>query len=853
MDRHTRLFRGLLKLLPADFQADYARDMERTFHAQRRDAERERGGIVRLWFQTVRDLLRTAPREHFDQLAQDTRYAVRTMARRPGFSCVGALVFAVGIASTTAVFSVVQAALLEPVPFDDPDRLVAVREQTEQDTQPWELSYVSYLELRHDAMAFERLAAYMRNGVVLGGAEPQLTNAALISANLLDTLGVRLLAGRGFSDSEDAPGGAGVALVGESMARARFGSVERAVGGALIVDGRATTVVGVLPETFRFPDADVQVWLPIGQLADEPWMRDRAVHVALITGRLRHGVSLDTARVELTAWMNAMQAREPTADPRHRVIVRLLAEQVSADARPAVTALACAVLLLLAVTCSSVGLLLLTRAAGRSGEVAVRLSLGASRARLVRQLVTEALCLAAVGAAAGIAAAHLLLAFLVDGLADALPPLVTPAIDGPALAVAILTATIAAVTCGLVPATQTLTFVRTAAIRQRRSRRHFVTAQVAISCVLLVLAALLGRSLDRLLRVDLGFRADRLLVMRVNAPLAGYDKPGDMTRFYQAAAARLDALPGVAAVTATSRPPVDEGNQGDLTVEGQPQQVAPVATYRRVLPGYFATLGIPLIEGRDFTDHDGASEPVVVVSSGLARRFWPPGQAVGKRIKVGAVDREPWLRVVGVAGDVRNGTLDGGPDLAAYEPYAQRPWNGMIVMIRTTGEPVAMTGTVRRALREVEPQVLITGVSTMEERIQETVASRRFHATVVGAFAIATLILVALTLYGVLAYSVASRTREIGIRSAMGATSSMLTREALVEGLRPAMAGLAVGLAGGAIAASALRALLFGVTPGDAWTYIWTATLLTVVAVASSWFPARRAARIDPSTALRVE
>jgi putative ABC transport system permease protein len=854
VDRGTRWFRRLLRLLPADFQADYARDMERTFRAQRREAgERGRLGALALWWETLRDVLRTAPREHLGQIRQDVRYAIRLMARRPTFTAVTALVFAIGIGGTTAVFSVLDAALLRPVPFEDPARLVAVREQTPQDTQPWELSYPSYLELRRDARSFEQLGAYQRNGVVIGGPEPTPTEAALASANLLETLRVKPIAGRGFRTGEDAPGGAAVALIRDDLARARFGSAEQAVGSVLTIDDRPTTVVGVLPARFRFPISEVALWLPIGQLGGEPFMRNRSVHFALVVGRLAPGVPIDSARAEVVAWMDALQAREPDADPRHRMTLVSLAEQVSGGARPAVTVLTCAVLLLLGVTCSSVGLLLLTRSAGRGDEILIRLSLGASRGRLARQLLTESIAVAALGASLGIAAAYSLLAFLVHGLQDALPPFVEPSINIAALAAAAVCTVIAAVMAGVVPAAKTLSFARTSASQPPRARQHLVTVQVAISCVLVVAAALLARSLDRLLRVDPGFRADHLLVLRVTAPNALYTKPRAMTQFYQAASARLRRLPGVTDIAVLNRPPIQPGSQADLTIEGHQRRTAPIVTYRRVLPGSFRALGIPLVEGRDFTERDGITEAVTIVSTSLARRFWPPGQAIGQRIKVGPVDQEPWLRIVGVVGDVRNASLEIAVDLATYEPHTQRPWNGMFMMVRTAAEPSAMTEVVRRALREVEPQVLVSSVSTMEDRIAESVASRRFHAMVVGAFAATTLVLVALAVYGVLAYWVASHTREIGIRAAVGASSSALVRAVVLEGLRPTFIGLAVGLLGAWTAASAGRTLLFEVEPHEPWTYTATAALFLSVALASSCIPARRAIRVDPSTALRAE
>ena len=447
----------------------------------------------------------------------------------------------------------------------------------------------------------------------------------------------------------------------------------------------------------------------------------------------------------------------------------------------------------------------------------------------MRQLVTEALCLAAIGGAAGFAGAHLLLEFLVRGLAGALPPHVVPSIGGAALTVAIAATALSAIVCGIVPASQALSLVRNAARTQRRVRQRLVAAQIAVSCVLLVLATLLGRSLDRVLRVDLGFQSDRLLVMRVTAPLGPYDRPGEMTRFYQSVSNQLRALPGVTAVTAVNKPALHPGSIGDVTIEGRTQKDAAIATYHRIQPGYFPALGIPLLDGRDLTDRDGAGEPVVIVSASFARRFWPEGQALGQRIKIGPPEREPWLRVVGVVGDVRTEAVEGAMGLATYEPHAQRPWNGMFVMVRTAGDPLAMTSVIRRAVREVEPEVIISQVSTMEERIGKVVAARRFYTMLVGAFAVSTLLLAAIAVYGVLAYAVRSSSREIGIRAAMGASPATLGRAVLADGLRAGAAGLALGLIIAAVSASAMRALLFEVTPADPWSYIATAALLLVL------------------------
>ena len=849
-----RVFRRLVRILfPAEFHAEYGAEMAQTFKAQHEEARHEGvPGLVRLWFETLVGLLSTAPRQHVDQLRLDLRYAARTMARRPVVHAVAGLVLAVGIASTTVIASIVDAALLRPVPFGDPDRLVAVRERTPQDARLWELSYPTYLELRHGATSFRQLAAYMREQVVVGGEEPQLADAASISANLIETLGVRPIAGRGFTDAADTPPGEPAVVISERFARMRFGSPGQAVGRPLRIDDRPATVVGVLPDRFRFPDADVDVWLPIGRVADQPWMRNRAVHVAQVVGRVRDEVSLDVVDAELRAWMDGLHAREPAADPGHQLLARSFARQMSAPARGAVTALAGAVLLLLVVTCASVGLLLLTRVAARRREIAVRLALGATRARLARQLLTEGLCLAAVGTVVGVAGAHALLGSVVRGLEDVLPPFVTPSINGAALGAAAVIGAATTVLCGTAPAAA-LAYARHAAPRADRSRRRLVGTQVAVTGALVVLALLLGRSLDRVFQVDVGFDAERLLMVRVTAP-AARERAGGLERFFEGVTERVGALPGVAAVTAGSVPPLRAAGHGDLTVEGAvPEVAAPLATFRRVQPGHFTALGIPLIAGRDFTPRDGSGEPVVIVSASLARRFWTVDEAIGRRIKVGPADQEPWLRVVGVVGDVRNEALEAGFDLATYEPHAQRPGNGMFVLLRTDGDAAAFTSTVQRAVREIEPQVVLSETSTMERRISESMATRRFYTVVVTTFAGATLLLVALSLYGALASSVASRAREMAVRATVGASSARLMRDVLADGLRPTLAGLAVGLAGGALVASASRSLLFGVTPADGWAYAGTAALLLCVAVVSCWIPARSASRIDPSSALRAE
>lgn len=861
-----RWFRRLLKLLPAEFQADYARDMERTFHAQLREAALagERG-LLRLWIETLAGLARTAPREHFDQLRQDTRYAWRTLRRRPAFAAIVVAVLGLGIGATTGVFSLLDAAVLRPLPFAGADHLVSIRERPRQEPQAWEVSWPLFTEFRAQARSFEAIGAFMLDDAVVSGqGEPVRVGVARVTANLFTVLAAGPAVGRAFLEVEDRPGGAPVAMVSAPMATRMFGDPERALGRSVVLDGEPRTVVGVMPPSFRFPDAERDVWLPYGELADESWMQRRAVHVALPVGRLRNGVEPAAAARELNAIAASAQQREPGSDPDHEVIVRRLDGEVAQAGRDALLALFGAVVAMLLVAWSNLALLLLNRANARARELSLRGALGAGTVRLLRQLLTEAFLLGVAGTAVGLVLAFAFIEWLLPAAELPLSSLRTPSLTGWTLACAAAACLGSVGVLAAIPSWQALRWsgvplvqaAPTVAAPGRRPADIFVGIQVALSCVLVLLTSLLGRSVVTLMTIDPGFVSERLLLVRSELPATAYPDGASAVRFYSEARAAIAALPGVLRVSGASAPPLSGGSSaGMLTVEGQsfPPGAEPTTTYRRVMPGYFRTAGVPVLAGREFDERDGTGEAVVIVDAALARRFFPAGDAVGRRIKVGPPDDEPWLRIVGIVGDVRGVALDTEPPLTTYEPHTQRPSRSAWLLARTAGDPGALASSVNAVLRSREPELLISAVESMDERLAASTAGRWLQLGLIGGFAAFALLLSALGLYGALAWQVTTRAREIGVRAALGAGRAAIARTVIRQGLVPTMAGLAGGLLLAVVTADAARHLLFGVSPYDAWALTVTPAVLLAVALAATALPAWRATRVDPSVTLRTE
>src|SRR5262245_61238973 len=672
-------------------------------------------------------------------IPRDLRYGARMLMKNPGFTLIAIGALALGIGANTAIFSVVNAVLLRPLPYEESERLVVLYETNpQQGRDEMSVSYPNFADWRAQSQSFEQLAACLYGGMILTGKdEPARLQVVAVSADFVAMLRVKPLRGRIFLPEEDKVEGAPVVVLSHALWQSRFGGDEGLIGRQITLDGKSRTVIGVMPPNFALPPGDqTEVWMAIGTLADQ--MQNRDVHRLTAIGRLKWGVTLQQARTELATIADRIQQQNPAADSGHSVNVISGYESLTKNARPALLTLLVAVGFLLLIACANVANLLLARAETRQKEIAIRTALGATRWRLVRQLLTESLLLAVAGGAAGL----LLAAWGVDALAGSLPEDFPRAkeigIDRVVLgftgALSVLTGLIFGIIPALTRAKPALNETlkeggRTSATFGRgRMRSALIVTEVALSLALLIGAGLLIKSFWRLTQVDPGFQPDHLLTMNVTLIGEKYKETGEVISFFRALPARLDALPGVKAVSAVSVLPISGGDgNGGLTIEGRefPPAQTPSASFRRILPNYFSVMGIPLKEGREFDERDTGAEKVVIINEGMARRFWPEGDAIGKRIKVGPPQKEPGMTIVGVAGDVKNVGLEADARLATYEPHAQRPWTSMTLAIRAETDPLSLSAAVRGELRAMEKGLLIRALGTMDERIRLRSEERR--------------------------------------------------------------------------------------------------------------------------------
>ncbi|MEY2563052.1 MAG: hypothetical protein QOH88_1245 [Verrucomicrobiota bacterium] len=803
-------------------------------------------------------------------LAQDLRYGLRMLVKNPAFTIIAVIALALGIGANSAIFSVVNTVLLRPLPYKNPDALVMIWEEASHLGFPRNTpSPANFLDWRTQNTVFEGMAAIAEKSFNLTGVgEPERLDGRRVSANLFSLLGVDAQLGRTLLEEEDKPG-TRVVILSFGLWQRRFGSDPGIIGKPLTLSGESYTVVGVMPRSFQFPTRDDQLWVPIAFPAEEA--SQRGSHYLEVIGRIKPGVSLKQAQAEMDTIAARLAQQYPDYNVRIGNVVTPLHEQVVGDIRPALLVLLGAVGFVLLISCANVANLLLARAAVRQKEIALRLALGASRSRLTRQFLAESVLLAVLGGGVGLALSlvgiNILKAFIPENISQAQ----AIGIDGKVLVFTILVSLITGLIFGLAPATQASNFNvndtlkeggrdSSSGTRGNRIRSLLVISEVAVSFILLIGAGLLINSFFHLRKLDPGYRADHLLTMKVALPETKYPDKERRAPFYAEVLRRVRALPGVqSAAVASNLPLTYNGDSMPIGVEGRPDpppDQRPDVILRVVSPGYFNTMGIPLVKGRDFTEQDkGDAVRAVVVSEKTARYFWPGQDPIGKRLRPGSTTSDsPWREVVGIVKDVRQNDFVAEPKMQMYLTYEQVgsfPPNALVV--RTNVEPLSLGATVRRAVWEVDKDQPVSDIRSMEEIVSVAVARQRFSMLLLVVFAALALVLAAVGIYGVMSYSVAQRTREIGIRIALGATKGDVLKLAVGHGLRLVVIGVAIGLASALILTRVMSSLLFGISATDPATFVAISLVLITVALVASYIPALRATKVDPMVALHYQ
>ncbi|MGB2638487.1 MAG: ABC transporter permease [Candidatus Acidiferrum sp.] len=809
-----------------------------------------------------------------DTLRQDLRFGARTFRKSPGFALVTVLTLALGIGANTAIFSVVYGVLLNPLPYKEPSRLVLLNETTPK-VGKVSVSYPNFLDWRAQSSQFAQMAAVCGVGFNFAGVtQPESISGEAVSSNFLSLLGVKPLLGRDFDPAEEKPGAAPVVLLSYSLWQSHLGADPGALGRTIVLDGRSFTIVGILPANFRWPDK-VDVLEPIGvwaaQDSDDATQRGARGDLVVV-GRLAPNSSFAQARSEMEGIAARLAKEYPGANDQFGVALQPIRDAFVGDVRPAILALFGAVVFVMLIACANVANLLLVRGAGRSREVALRMALGATRSRIIRQMLTESFLLALFGGAVGLCLAEA----GIRGMTSLIPSATLSGASIQLNAVVVLFAagimTLAAFIFGAIPAVRsTSPNVQSqlkegsqgtgTGIAQNRLRSAFVVTELALSLVLLAGAGLMMKSLHLLLSVSPGFQPNRVLTMEMDLRTAQYDKDPAIRNFWQQVLDRVSVLPGVqSAAVGTVVPLTGHHDRADITVEGMPLPKPgsfPHPDIHIVSAGYFRTLGVPLIAGRTFTQDDTETAlQVGMINAKLAREFFPRGDAVGKRFLFGHpsnTSAPKWIEIVGVVGDTKLYSLANPARLEVYVPFSQAPSGHMNLLVKSAVDPSAMTSAVRGVVASVDKDQPIFATSTMNRLLHDSVSTQTFTLILLELFSTVALVLAAIGIYGVISYSVAQRTRDIGIRMALGASPGNILQNILGLGLWLTGAGLGLGLMGAFAVTRVLSSLLYGVQSTDAVTFSAVSLVLAVVALAASYLPARRAMRVDPMVALRYE
>jgi putative ABC transport system permease protein len=803
-----------------------------------------------------------------NNILKDIRYGIRSLGKHPGFTAVAVITLALGIGANTAIFSVVNAVLLRPLPFDDPERIVWV-----WDTQPQlattPTSLPDFLGWKEQNKSFDHLAAFIRGNMFLdAGAGTTDTRVGLVTPELFSVFHVSPILGRTFTHEETLPGRFRVAVLSHSMWQNRFGSDPNVLGRTIQLSGAAYTIIGVMAAGFSYPDR-AELWRP---LPIDPAKLDPGPHYLHVVGRLKPEVTLAQAQADMSTIAARLSQQNREKNAGHGVRLERLTKVVVGDASLALYLLLGAVGFVLLIACANLANLMLARVGARQKEIAVRTALGASRLRIVRQLLTESIMLAVVGGAAGLLLAIWAVSWIVSLSADTIPRVHEISVDPRVAGFTLLVSVVTGVLFGLAPAIQVsrpdLTDAlkesgrSTAGLRRNRLRSALVVIEVALSLVLLVGAGLMIRSFAKLNQVDPGFKPAQVMTLGVTLLRSKYPEDEKVAQMYSQILERAAAVPGVLSAGAITDLPLTGSNTSDsFTIEGRPpiaKESEPSTEYHVVTPRYFESMGIPLLSGRDFAHTDTKQSPnVVVINESFARRHFAGENPLGHRLKLQGQERDPLL-IVGVVGNVRQLGLDEQPTPEVFVPFLQDPLSenyqrSMTIVARTKADPGAMAGSLRVALASVDKSLPVYALKPMTEHLRDSLARRRFNLILLTVFSCVALALAAVGIYGVISYGVTQRTHEMGIRMALGAKPRDVLKLVVRQAMVLALGGVGIGLLASFALTRVMKGLLFSISVTDPMTFVAIAVLMTLIALLACLIPARRATKVDPLVALRYE
>ena len=844
-------------------------------HEARLEAEREFGDVdftkrycEEMDMRAERTMRAT---EAAHDLWQDLAYAARTLRRSPGFTAVALLTLALAIGANTAIFSVAGAVLLRPLPYRDPGALVALYEDHTLTHEPHsDMSSADLADYRAMQRTLTGIGIMTRAGEVTyhpPTGDPAVVTAMRVSANMFDVLGVGAARGRTFAADEDTPAKKHVAVLGWGFWQRAFAGDTAVIGSNILIEDQTFQVIGVMPRGFSLGSND-ELWVPLDLsrvMADAN--RSRKMHFLFGVARVAPGVGVAAARADLNADAHALEAKYPDANTGHYVTVEPLHRAMAGDTRPALLLLVAAAALVLLIACANLANVTFARTLTRQREMAVRAAIGAGRGRLARQLLTESLLLAGAGGALGALLAVIATPALLALDPAVLPPLAHVTIDARVLAFSAAVSVLTGVLCGLAPALRGARADLQTALKEGRGaseggvhshplRRALVISQIAIAAILLAGAGLLVRSFSSLQHVEMGFEPEHALTATISVSGSRYDSIAAFNGFWDGVVEQLEASPGIRAVGFTGGLPLEGSSTSSLMIEGVPADPdrLPEVGYISIVGNYFKAMSIPLLAGRDFAVTDLPKGPrVVIVSQALAKKYFPAGDAIGRRIHLGPDPRDPYETIIGIVGDVRQVGLDREPRPTVYVDNRQEAWGQLSAVVRTQGDPALAVSTLRNVVHAIDPMLAVRRVRTMEEVYSASLAARRFALVLICGFALLAVVLAAVGVYGVLAYTVSSRRREFGIRLALGASASSVLRLVMRQGIAWLAIGLLIGVGAALASGRVIAGMLYGVEPNDALTLIGVGIVLLAVVASACLIPAMRATRVDPAQTMRTD